>query len=282
MNVDDYRKAYAQEVEKEPAPASNQMVMSTGAGPAAQASASDPDALFKEIAVLRDFSQPADVRLAALRNLQTAAFLGPKFDRYRPSYKDALRSIATDDKDPQLRVSALELLALAKDEIARQLLLKGLDDAAQALVPVAKAIQLLAQDDHGIALPIARRIIAGAAYDLEAKGEALRVLTSDPSSAPLFKDILSDRSQPQLLRSISAAGLRAVDPNLFEKVAQGIVVDDSDDDGVRASTLGALNHMQGFAAKVNLDFAAAISKLDLAGKSDGLRSAAARFLQQIK
>jgi hypothetical protein len=108
----------------------------------------------------------------------------------------------------------------------------------------------------------------------------LRVLASDPGAGQLFSDILSDRSQPQLLRSVSAAGLRAVDPKLFEKVAQGIVVDHGEDDGVRASALGGLNHLQGFAAKVDSDFANAISKLDLEGKSDGLRTAAARFLQQ--
>jgi hypothetical protein len=281
MNVDDYRKAFAQELEKETATAPNSSIlMSAAASPAAQAeAANDPDVLFKEIAVLRDFSQPAEVRLAALHNIQTATFLGPKFDRYRPSFRDALRTIATDDKNPQLRTSALELLALDKDALARQLLLKGLDDAAQALVPVAKAIQLLSQDDHGVAIPIARKIISGQ-YDLEAKGEALRVLASDPGAGQLFSDILSDRSQPQLLRSVSAAGLRAVDPKLFEKVAQGIVVDHGEDDGVRASALGGLNHLQGFAAKADSDFANAISKLDLEGKSDGLRTAAARFLQQ--
>jgi hypothetical protein len=282
MNVDEYRKAYAEQIEKEQgstAVSNSFAPMSTSAHSADQAASADgADALFKEIAVFRDFSQPTETRLAALGNIQTATFLGPNFDRYRSSFKDALRAVAADDRNQEVRTSAIEVLALNKDDVARQLLLKGLDDAGQALVPVAKALQLLSQDDHGVAIPIARKVIAGT-YDIEAKGEALRVLASDPGSDQLFSDILSDRNQPQLLRSVSAVGLRAVNPQKFEQVAQGIVVDEGEDDTVRASALGALNHMQGFAAKVNPDFAAALSKLDLAGKSDSLRTAAARFLQ---
>ena len=279
MNVDEYRKAYADEIEQEKVPATdsnNSTLAATSADRAAPVGG--PDALFQDIAAFRDFSQPAETRLAALHNIQTATFFGPKFDRYRSSYKDALRAVALDDNNQQLRASALEVLALDKDDVARQLLLKGLDDVSQALVPVAKALQLLSQDDHGVALPIARKIIAGT-YDVEAKGEALRVLVSDPGSDQLFSKILSDRSQPQLLRSVSAAGLRAVDPKKFEQLAQAIVIDDGEDDAVRASALGALNHMQGFAAKVNQDFATTLSKLDLTGRSESLRTAAARFLQ---
>jgi hypothetical protein len=271
MNVEDYRKAYAQELEKETAPASVEM--------SAAAQAGSGNDLSKEIAVLRDFSQPVDVRLGALHNILTATFLGPKFDRYRASFRDALRAIVADDKNNEMRTNALELLAMYKDDFARQLLLKGLDDATQAVVSVAKAVQLLALDDHGVAIPIAHKIVSGQ-YDLEAKGEALRVLASDPGAGQLFSKILSDKSQPQLLRSASAAGLRLVDPKLFEKVAQSIVVDHGEDDAVRASALGGLDHLQGFAAKVNADLADKVSKLDLAGKSDALRSAAARFLRK--
>jgi hypothetical protein len=276
MNVDEYRKAFAQEMEKETAaPSRNSLPNPAAANP----TASGADMLSTEIAVLRDFSQPVAARLAALHNIQTAAFLGPNFDRYRSSFREALRAVAADDKNTEMRVSALELLALDKDDLARQLLLKGLDDVTHALVPVAKAIQLLSMDDHSVAIPIAHKIMSGQ-YDLEAKGEALRVLASDAGAGPMLSKILSDRSQPQLLRSISAAGLRAVDPKLFEQVARGIVVDQGDDDTVRTSVLGGLDHLHGFAAKVNSDLADKISKLDLAGKSEGLRAAAARFLKR--
>jgi hypothetical protein len=278
MNVDDYRKAFTAEIEKEKQSASSRLVaMSASRNPAAGAAVDDPDALFKEIATFRDASQPAENRLAALQNLQTAIFSGSGFDRFRPSFKDALRAVATGDKDQELRSSALELLAANKDEVARQLLLKGFENPAEAIVSVAKAVQLLAHDDHGVAFPIARRIVSGE-YGVDAKEEALRVLASDPGSKDLVAGILSDRAQPQQLRSVSAAALRTVDPQRFEQLAQRIIVDPHEDDAVKAHTLGALDHLQGFSTKPNSDFVDAVSKIDLTGKSDDLRTATARFL----
>ena len=66
-----------------------------------------------------------------------------------------------------------------KDEVAKQLLLRGLQNPGQALVSTAKAVQLLAHDDHGAAIPVAHQILGGN-YDLDAKEEALRALVSDP------------------------------------------------------------------------------------------------------
>jgi HEAT repeat protein len=276
MNVDDYRKAYTAEIEKEKQSAPSGLAPMSASG--GRATVDGPDAISKEIATFRDASQPTERRLAALQDIQTAIFSVSGFDRFRASFKDALRAVATEDKDQELRSSALEMLAAKKDEVAQQLLLKGLENPAEAIVSVAKAVQLLAHDDHGVAFPIARKILSGD-YDVDAKEEALRVLASDPGSGGLFANILSDRSQPQQLRSMSASGLRAVDPQQFEQLAQRIIVDDHEDDDVRANALGALNHLQGFSTKLNSNFVDALSKIDLAGKSDDLRTAAEKFLQ---
>lgn len=274
MNVDDYRKAFTAEMEKQRQTATP----SAPAALAAQDKAADaPDPLAAAIATFRDSSQPAGARQTALRNVQTATFAGPGFDRYRSSFRDALRAVA-EDKNEELRTQALEMLAIDKDEVAQQLLLRGLQNPGQALVSTAKAVQLLAHDDHGAAVPIAQRILKGD-YDLDAKEEALRALASDPGSTGLFADILADRSQPQQLRSLSASGLRAVDPQRFTQLAQRIIADDRENDEVRTNALGALDHLQGLSTKLNSDFADKLSKLDLTGKSDDLRAAATRFLQ---
>jgi hypothetical protein len=273
MNVDDYRKAYTAEIEKEKQSAPATTMSASDRLKAAD----DPDALFKDIATFRDSSQPTETRLAALQNIQTAVFSVSGFNRFRASFKDALRAVA-EDKDQEMRTTALEVLAMNKDEFVRQLLLKGFDNPAEALVPVAKAIQLLAHDDHGVAIPIARKILSGD-YDVNAKVEALRALASDPGSKDLVAGILSNRALPQQLRSVSAAVLRTVDPQRFEQLAQHIAVDPHEDDDVRANTLGALDHLHGLSTKLNSDFADKLSKLDLTGKSDGLRAAATRFLQ---
>lgn len=269
MNVDDYRKAYTAKIENEKQSASGSL--------GSDAAADDPDALFKDIATFRDSSQPTERRLDCLHNIQTALFSVSGFDRFRASFKDALRAVASD-KDQELRTRALEMLAINKDDYAQQLLLKGFDNPAEALVPVAKAIQLLAHDDHGIAIPVARKILSGN-YDVSAKVEALRALASDPGSKDLVAGILSNRALPQQLRSVSAAVLRTVDPQGFQQLAQRLIVDPHEDDDVKANALGALDHLQGFSTKLNADFADKLSKLDFTGKSDELRAAATRFLQ---
>jgi hypothetical protein len=276
MNVDDYRKAYTAAIEKEKQSAAA-VTMSASDSLGSRAAADDPDALFKDIATFRDASQPTESRLAALHNIQTALFSVSGFDRFRASFNDALRAVAAD-KDQELRTSALELLAMNKDDYVQQLLLKGIENPAEALVPLAKAVQLLAQDDHGIVIPVARKILSGD-YDVNAKVEALRALASDPGSKDLVAGILSNRALPQQLRSVSAAVLRTVDPQRFEQLAQRLIVDPQEDDAVKANTLGALDHLQGFSTKLNSDFADKLSKLDLTGKSDDLRAAATRFLQ---
>ena len=273
MNVDDYRKAFAAEMERQKGAAPGGL-----AAIAAHEKAADgPDPLTKAIATFRDSSQPAEARQSALRDIQTATFAGPGFDRYRSSFRDALRAVA-EDKNEKLRTQALEMLAIDKDEVAQQLLLRGLQNPGQALVSTAKAVQLLAHDDHGAAIPFAQRILGGN-YDLDTKEEALRALASDPNSTGLFADILADRSQPQRLRSLSASGLRSVDPQRFTQLAQCIVTDDREDDEVRTNALGALDHLRGFSSNVDPAFNEAVSKIEKSGKSDDLRTAAARFLQ---
>jgi len=280
MNVDDYRKAYAAELEKQKqSGATSEFTTMSAAGPSGSTPSSAPDAIAGEIGFFRDPTQTADARLAALRNVQTATFMGPGFDRYRSAFRDALRAVATNDSDQKLRAAALELLAMDKDEVARQLLVRGIDDVHHAIVPLAKAIQLLAFDDHGPIITVARKIMGGN-FDVDAKEEALRALASDPGADHIFAGILSDRSQPKQLRSISASGLRAVSPQRFEQVARSIVLNENEDSDVRAECLGALNHLRGYAAKVDQGFADALSNLDLTGKSAGLRAAAERFLRR--
>lgn len=278
MDVDEYRRAYAAELAKPQAPQADRFAsMSALAQPSENAMSPETDLVAEAIAILANSSQPPAARLAALQNIQAVTFLGPKFDRYRASYRDALRVAATDP-DKELRTNALELLAIDKDEVARDLLVKGLEDEQRALVSAAKAIQLLAYDDHGVSVPMAQKVLREN-YDVDAKEEALRVLASDPASDEVFARFLSDQSQPARLRSISASGLRMVNPQRFEQEAHRIIVDESEDDSVRENCLGALAHMQGYAARVDANFADKLTKLKTTSKSESLRAAATRFLQ---
>jgi hypothetical protein len=97
--------------------------------------------------VLRDTSEPIEVRMAALQSLGAAAFSVPDFDSVRPDYIAALREVSTDSHE-QLRRRALGILMRNKDGFAQKKLLDGLKDSAKALVPPEKALQLLGNDVH--------------------------------------------------------------------------------------------------------------------------------------
>jgi hypothetical protein len=273
--VDDYRKAYAAELAKE-TPSKSAM----GAAAQAQSAAGiQPDEISRQIGILRDPAQPKDARFEALRNVQTATFMGPRFDPYRAAYRDALRGIAKDEQDQGLRAAALETLSLGNDDVARDLLLKGLEQGLKLPVSIAKAVQLLGHDDHGAAVPIAHKVLAGS-YALDAKEEAARVLATDSNAESLLSGILSDKKQPKSLRSVTASSLRTLNPKRFIDVAARIVSDDSEDDEVRASCLGALNHVAGHLAKIDAAFTKALTNIATSSKSEELRKVADTYLRK--
>src|SRR2546423_11559795 len=104
MNVNDYRKAYEAELAanadgSRAEPAAAQPTLS----PRADLSARIPQLL----ATLRDPAQPIAARLAALKAISAARFLGGPFAPYRVDFLNVLRQIAQPGVDRQLSESAL-------------------------------------------------------------------------------------------------------------------------------------------------------------------------------
>jgi hypothetical protein len=301
MGSNDYREAYAAklaqrsgtksqdalsfltEQQPETAPEARESLVREqpkrfSAGAALQGgAASDP--IHDKIKKLTDTTAPPAVRQEALETLQAATFLGPKFDPYRPAYRDALRKVATDP-DQDLRQQALEILAINKDEYARDLLLDSVNGKREALVSTAKAVQLLGYDDHGAGLSVAHAIL-DKGNDLEAQEEAVRVLASDPKSEQRLLDLLKNSSAATQLRTASAMALHALNPQRFEQEARKIVADDEEDSSLRASSLGALTTSQRYAATRNdPSFADQVSKLQSSDTAEHLRASATRFMQK--
>lgn len=267
MDVKQYRDRVASEIgdeKRESVPGTAESVPSGRVG----------DTLSAAISILADTTQPPSDRLEAFRLVQSATFSGSAFNAYRLPYREALRAAAIDE-NLKLREKALEALALQKDDFAREKLLQGLDDESQALVSTAKAIQFLGQDDHDVATAAARRILE-ADHDVGAKNEALRVLAKDPNAAGILKSVMEDKKQPELLRTTSATSLRLIDPAQFVESAQRIVADETEADDVRASSLGALSHLQGRGTLGGKDFKDMVSNLE-SSASTGLKAAAQRF-----
>jgi hypothetical protein len=133
----------------------------------------------------------------------------------------------------------LGILAREKDGYAQQKLLEGLQDPSKALLPPEKALQLLSYDVHAEAYPVAREIVNDPPNP-EAKREALRLLSADANSAPVFEKLLRDKDEDRDVRQISAVALQAVKPKRFQEQARELVLDEKEHDDIQATALTAL------------------------------------------
>lgn len=202
----------------------------------------DRDGLIaRYLKTLDDSRETVEVRRAALNALKAADFLGPKFDPYRAEFLQVLRKMSKD-RSPTLRQEALEVLALNRDPYAQEVLIAGLRDEEAALVPVAKAIQLLSHDEHNEAVPVVREMFDE--LDVDAKQEAVRLLSSDPDCEPLFSRLISDKSEQSAIRQLSAVALQNVNPQAFEKIAGEIVTDEEEYPEIQATCVSALTAQQ--------------------------------------
>jgi len=188
--------------------------------------------------VLTGPDEPIEVRLAALQSLQAASFSVIAFESCRGDYIAALRKVATDP-DPELRQRVLGILAREKDGFAQKKLLEGLQKPEKALVPPEKALQLLSYDIHSDAYPVAREILKKPP-SANAKREALRLLAADAKSAPVFEKLLRDKDEDAEIRQISAAALQALKPEKLQANAREILLDASDYDEIKATSLTAI------------------------------------------
>jgi hypothetical protein len=188
--------------------------------------------------VLGGKDEPVEVRLAALQSLQAAAFSVVAFESCRGDYIATLRKVA-DDPDPELRQRVLGILMREKDGSAQKKLIEGLKDPGKALVPPEKALQLLSYDVHADAYAAARDIVKKPPSN-DARREALRLLAADAKSAPLFEKLLRDKKELREIRQISASALHALQPDKFQEHAREILLDKSDYDDIKATSLTAL------------------------------------------
>jgi hypothetical protein len=208
------------------------------AAPAAVQVAENISDVRRALKVLRDTSERIEVRMAALQSLGAAAFSVAGFESTSPEYTAALREVSTDSHE-QLRRRALGVLMRNKDGFAQKKLLNGLKDPAKALVPPEKALQLLGNDVHAEAYSTARAIVKKPPNDA-AKREALRLLSADSKSVPLFEKVLRDKKELRENRQLAASALHALNPDKLQQQARKILKDKSDYADIKATSLTAL------------------------------------------
>lgn len=193
------------------------------------------------LAVLRDTAESMPVRQAVLSAFQAGSFSVNEFNMAQPQYFEALRAIAAD-VDYDLRQRVLGILSRAQDGYTQKLLLDGLKHPKKALLPPEKALQLLSYDVHAEAYPVARAILKAPPNPI-AKREALRLLAADASSVPEFERLLSSKDEPLEIRQLCASALHTLAPKALQSMARSIVLDDDEDEELRATSLTALTYL---------------------------------------
>lgn len=236
-----------------------------------------PELLDALLEYLVDAGNPTVRRLAVLNLLQEISFRMVGFPAKRPEYLAVLRSII-EDPDAQLRRVAIGILAREKDDHVQRRLVDGLEGKSKALVPAAKAIQFLAYDVHSEYFLIAKRIVEKPPNQ-GAKVEAVRLLAADPSAKDLLVRILEDRGERLQVKMAAAVALQSLDPEEFERQARRIVLDDEEDDQLRALSLNALALFGSPAARSeDDDLARRVESLHSRSRSRSVKRAAAGYL----
>ncbi len=192
------------------------------------------------ILVVADPEEDGDVRRAALSAIEASSFKTVEFRRYAPDYNAALRVAATG-ADADLRAESLDVLALHHDSYAQQLLVDGLRDPDQALVPPVQAVRMLGYDLHAEHYPLLRDIVETSKQQ-PLRRAALRLLAADSGSRSLMRTIATDRAEDKQCRATAAVALQVLAPRDFDRVARTVVLDDDEDDDLRATVISAITH----------------------------------------
>jgi hypothetical protein len=237
----------------------------------------DTEKLQGVLNTIKDTAAPLAVRMTALQTMLSASFSASNFNACRPDFLATLRSVAAD-KNMEIRERVLGILSREHDGYTQQVLMEGLRDPAKALLPPEKALQLLSYDIHADAYPLARKIVQNPPNEA-AKREALRLLAADAGSAPMFEKLLKNKKEAVDVRQLSAAALNALAPEKLQQHARTIVLDKSEGDQLKATSLTAITHFANEAAmaKDNTLYKG-VDKLRTAASSPALKRVSRQFL----
>jgi hypothetical protein len=229
--------------------------------------------------LLDDASVAPEVRLAALRKVGAAEFQADRFTPFRADFIARLRKLALDD-DKALREAALERLSFSNDEEAQKLLREGLERKRKLLVSDAKAVQLLASDDHSGSVDLFRNLAVNGKGQV--REQALRALAADSQSVPLFQQIATDKTEHPALREVALANLKSMAPMVLSDVGLSVVLDAGNSDRLRAAAVSALTHANDQVKRALEPFHADFEAVRATTRSRHLKSSIKHFNRSLR
>jgi hypothetical protein len=204
--------------------------------------AAENESFIDELINLISKTQESDeIQKAALYVLQTNTFSSTYMSSKRPDYTNALRNLSNVGGE-STKSTAIEYLALEKDEYIQRKLVEGLEDPNKEIIKPEVAIQLLSYDLHAENYPLFRKI-AENPPNKRSKKEALRNLSSDPNSADLLLKTLNDKSEDDEIRHVCAVGLQAMESNALQSSMKTILTDADEDSEFKTAMANTLNYL---------------------------------------
>lgn len=190
------------------------------------------------LATLDNEKELVTIRKAALGKLKFLTFMSTSFYQHSGIFREVLQRLALS-KSSTLRYLALEYLSHEHDGFATDLLLAGLRGEEALPVSEEAAIRFVGEDEHSEAASLIR-----SRFDhlttMRAKLEAAQALSSDPTSAQMLADVVVVKSNPASLRQACLSSVQNSDPERFQAIAQQLVLDEEESNGIRAAALSGL------------------------------------------
>jgi hypothetical protein len=186
-------------------------------------------------------NESEEIQKAALYVLQANTFSSTYMSSKRPDYTNALRNLSNVGSE-STKSTAIEYLALEKDEYIQRKLVEGLEDPKKEIIKPEVAIQLLSYDLHAENYALFRKI-AENPPNQRSKKEALRNLSSDPNSADLLLKTLNDKSEDDEIRHVCAVGLQAMESNALQSSMKTILTDADEDSEFKTAMANTLNYL---------------------------------------
>lgn len=272
MDVENYRKDYLEKLDRYGREQSANKVQPETLTERSLLSDRGVDGL---IAVAGDGKRSVEERLGAIDAINNIAFDQQAFRDHNADYVRLLKELRTD-RSSKVRLAAFQRLALSLDHDTRNMLQESLSGASEPLLPAKAAATLLGVDDHASSRSVLRSVAENTAGPTQRA--ALRGLAADASSAPLLERIVANRKQTPRTRETAALSLKVASPKRFVKLAKKLVVDEREDDMLRATAMAAL--AQGAEVRqlaASTSFAQQLDDVSRKTKSRTLKSSIGRF-----
>lgn len=238
------------------------------------------DLMTYAIKKIGDTSAPPDLRKACWNAVIANSFSSPYFMAKQPELNAALKGIA-EDKHYEMRERAISYLAQNKDEYIHRKLIDGIKDPAKALVSEEKAINLLGYDIHAGIYPVLKNVIEKSSNS-DARVEAIHLIGNDPGSKELLTKVFNNKRERYDVRAGCATALKTYHPDEYVKVAKTCVLDEKENDNIRAVCLNGLAHSGNANAYKDAKLMKRVKELHKDDSVPGLQSASQHYLANAK